>query len=102
MRIALVAPPFISVPPKTYGGTELFVSQLAKGLHSRGHDVTVYANGESRVPCQLKWCYRYAEWPLTDPAAANLKNQDHSAWAVADAGRFADIIHINDTVSVPL
>ena len=53
MRIAVVAPPFIPVPPVTYGGTELFIAHLAGGLHTRGHDVIVYANGESRVPCEL-------------------------------------------------
>ena len=44
MRIAVVAPPFIQVPPVTYGGTELFIAHLASGLHTRGHDVIVYAN----------------------------------------------------------
>ena len=43
MRIALIAPPFIEVPPTRYGGTELFVANLACELHSSGHEVTVYA-----------------------------------------------------------
>jgi len=34
MRIALVVAPFISVPPVDYGGTELFVAQLAEGLQN--------------------------------------------------------------------
>ena len=42
MRIAIVSPPFIAVPPKRYGGTELFIAHLAAGLHERGHEVTVY------------------------------------------------------------
>ena len=45
MRIALIAPPFIAVPPKDYGGTELFIAQLAEGLRKTGLDVVVYANG---------------------------------------------------------
>ena len=49
MRIALIAPPFIAVPPKDYGGTELFIAQLAEGLHKTGVNVVVYANGESTV-----------------------------------------------------
>ena len=32
MRIAIIAPPFICVPPKNYGGTELFIAQVAEGL----------------------------------------------------------------------
>ena len=55
MRIALIAPPFIEVPPIRYGGTELFIGNLACELQSRGHDVTVYANGDSKVPCRVKW-----------------------------------------------
>lgn len=43
MRIALVAPPWIPVPPPSYGGTERVVSLLADGLAARGHDVTLFA-----------------------------------------------------------
>jgi len=43
MRVALVASPFIPVPPKDYGGTELFIADLARGLQALGVDVTVYA-----------------------------------------------------------
>ena len=49
MRVALVSPPFLPVPPKKYGGTELFIAQLAEGLKSAGIDVVVYTNGESTV-----------------------------------------------------
>ena len=38
MRAAIIAPPFIPVPPQTYGGTELFIAQLASGLTELGHD----------------------------------------------------------------
>ena len=55
MRIGLIAPPFIAVPPRGYGGTELFVANLARELHALGHDVTVYANGESSLPCPVRW-----------------------------------------------
>ena len=43
MKVALVAPPFIPVPPRKYGGTELFIGELATGLKRRGTDVTLYA-----------------------------------------------------------
>jgi glycosyltransferase involved in cell wall biosynthesis len=101
MRIALIAPPFIAVPPTAYGGTELFIAHLANGLHARGHDVTVYANGDSHVHCQLKWRYRHADWPVADGCAAQLKNADHTAWAIHDASRSADLIHLNDIVGAP-
>lgn len=53
MKIALVAPFEESVPPKKYGGTEMVVANLATELHKRGHDVTLYATGDSEVPCML-------------------------------------------------
>lgn len=101
MRIALIGPPFIAVPPLRYGGTELFIANLACELHARGHDVTVYANGDSRLPCRVKWLYPRSEWPLDDPVRPQLKNADHHAWAMADAAGWADIIHLNDVVGVP-
>jgi glycosyltransferase involved in cell wall biosynthesis len=101
MRIGLIAPPFIAVPPTRYGGTELFLSHLACGLHARGHDVTVYANGESRLPCRVKWRYARTDWPLRDSMHGYLKNADHTAWAINDAGGWADVIHLNDTVAAP-
>jgi len=101
MRIGLIGPPFISIPPARYGGTELFVAILARALHARGHDVTVYGNGESRLPCRVKWRYPHSEWPLDDPVRPQLKNVDHHSWAVRDAAEFTDVIHLNDIVGVP-
>ena len=102
MRIAIVAPPFIAVPPARYGGTELFIAHLANGLHERGHDVVLYANGDSRVDCALKWRYPHAHWPVTDAASAQLRNADHTAWAIHDALGWAEVLHLNDIVGVPL
>lgn len=53
LRIALVAPPMKAVPPAGYGGTERVVAALAEGLYARGHEITVYATGDSEVPCRL-------------------------------------------------
>jgi glycosyltransferase involved in cell wall biosynthesis len=100
-RIGLIAPPFIEIPPRRYGGTELFIANLASELDARGEDVTVYGNGESRLPCRLKWRYARAEWPLDDPMRSQLKNEDHTAWAIHDAAASADIVHLNDIVGVP-
>jgi glycosyltransferase involved in cell wall biosynthesis len=101
MRIALIAPPFIAVPPGTYGGTELFIANLACGLHARGHEVTVYANGDSRLPCRIKWRYPHADWPVQDPVRSELKNLDHLAWAMGDAAATADLVHLNDVAAAP-
>jgi glycosyltransferase involved in cell wall biosynthesis len=101
MHIGLIGPPFIAVPPLRYGGTELFIANLACGLHARGHQVTVYANGDSKLPCTVKWRYEHSDWPLRDPVRSELKNLDHMSWAVHDAARKADVIHLNDATAVP-
>jgi len=53
MRIAQVAPIFESVPPKLYGGTERVVSYLTEELVRQGHEVTLYASGDSRTRARL-------------------------------------------------
>ena len=53
MRIAQVAPLFESVPPKYYGGTERVVSYLTEELVRLGHDVTLFASGDSVTQARL-------------------------------------------------
>jgi glycosyltransferase involved in cell wall biosynthesis len=53
LRIALVAAPMEPVPPVAYGGTERVVAALAEELSQRGHDVTVFASGDSKVSTRL-------------------------------------------------
>ena len=53
MRIAQVAPLFESVPPKLYGGTERVVSYLTEELVGLGHDVTLFASGDSVTGANL-------------------------------------------------
>jgi len=96
MRIALVAPPFIPVPPKVYGGTELFIAHLADGLKKLGIDVVVYCNGESTIEVEKRWLYKQAQWPIKGEVYANLKDINHTAWAVRDASKTCDIIHLNN------
>jgi glycosyltransferase involved in cell wall biosynthesis len=53
MRIAQVAPLHESVPPKLYGGTERVVSYLTEELVRQGHDVTLFASGDSVTSAKL-------------------------------------------------
>jgi glycosyltransferase involved in cell wall biosynthesis len=53
MRIAVIAPPWIPVPPPGYGGIELVVSLLVDGLVDNGHDVTLFASGGSTTRAKL-------------------------------------------------
>ena len=53
MRIAQVAPLYESVPPKRYGGTERVVSYLTEELVHLGHEVTLFASGDSQTTAKL-------------------------------------------------
>jgi glycosyltransferase involved in cell wall biosynthesis len=100
MRVALIAPPFISVPPAGYGGTELFVANLAEALAGLDVDVTVYANGESHVKAKLRSRYPTQDWPLSSETSGLVKEVDHTAWAIDDAEASCDIIHVSSAVAV--
>src|SRR4051794_4738530 len=58
MRIAQIAPLHEAVPPKLYGGTERVVSFLTEELVALGHDVTLFASGDSETSARLE-----AVWP---------------------------------------
>src|SRR5471032_2062241 len=53
MRIAQIAPLYEAVPPKFYGGTERVVSYLTEALVDLGHDVTLFASGDSHTSAKL-------------------------------------------------
>src|SRR5436309_13376917 len=100
MRIGLIAPPFISVPPKGYGGTELFIARLAEGLVRLGLNVIVYANGESTVAVEKRWIYPHSEWPISGEPNNALKELKHATWSVRDALQSCDVIHVNNVQGV--
>ena len=53
LRVAVLAPPWFPVPPTGYGGIEWVVSLLADGLADAGHDVTLFASGDSQTKAKL-------------------------------------------------
>ncbi len=56
MRIAQIAPLYECVPPKLYGGTERIVSYLTEELVRQGHEVTLFASGDSKTSAKLVPC----------------------------------------------
>ena len=56
MKIAQIAPLIESVPPRLYGGTERIVSYLTEELVEQGHDVTLFASGDSQTSARLQPC----------------------------------------------
>ena len=100
MRVGIIAAPFISVPPKQYGGTELFIAHLAEGLVRRGIETVVYSNGESGVKAENRYLYGAMEWPVHTDVQAQFKEANHTAWAVHDAAASCDIIHVNSATGL--
>ncbi len=64
MRIAILSPVWFPVPPSGYGGIEWVVSLLADQLSEAGHDVTLFASGDSRTRAKLSYVFERApsEW----------------------------------------
>src|SRR6266700_1857168 len=53
MKIAHIAPPWMAIPPKNYGGTENVLSYLVEEQVAQGHDVTVFAPGDAKTSARL-------------------------------------------------
>jgi glycosyltransferase involved in cell wall biosynthesis len=63
VRIAQVSAPWVSVPPSGYGGLEWVVAALTDGLVERGHEVTLFATGDSRTKARLEYAFDVAPGP---------------------------------------
>jgi glycosyltransferase involved in cell wall biosynthesis len=102
MRIAQVAPLYESVPPKFYGGTERIVSYLTEELVALGHDVTLFASGDSQTRARLvAGCPQSLRLDpnCIDQLAHHLLMLE---WVVQQANRF-DIVHFHlDYLHFPL
>src|SRR4051812_38176048 len=92
MRILQLAPIWETVPPPAYGGAETGGSVLPEGLVARGHEVTLWASGDSRTSAELRF--------VKDVSlrAAGLTDEGmqyamvHVAEALREAGDY-DIVH---------
>ena len=63
MRVAQIAPPWIPIPPLTYGGTELMVASLIQGLKDRGVEVWLFSAGDSSLPVPQYGHFIKSFWP---------------------------------------
>ncbi len=64
MRIGLIAPPWVPVPPPAYGGTEVVIDNLARGLQDLGHEVRLFTVGESECPVPIDFLYPHPMAPI--------------------------------------
>jgi glycosyltransferase involved in cell wall biosynthesis len=92
LRVALLSPPFLPVPPPGYAGTERVVATLAQGLHDRGHEVTLFAPGDSDVPYELVPTVPHSLWRNGHRGDASSYIEATVGLAWEHAARF-DIIH---------
>jgi len=102
MQIAQIAPLYESVPPKYYGGTERVVSYLTEALVAMGHEVTLYASGDSVTKARLRACCGRAlrlDSTSTDPLADHIYMAEK---VCQEAGDF-DVVHSHmDYLALPL
>ena len=94
LRIAQIASIAFSVPPKSHGGTEIAIDRLTRGLVGRGHDVTLFASGDSETTARL-----HAVVPTAtqdDPGSTSYLEREmdvrNAAEAYARAADF-DVLH---------
>lgn len=98
MRIGLIAPPWVPVPPPAYGGSEVVLDNLARGLQELGHEVVLFTVGQSTCPVPRKSFYRDAVEP-NGPGVGVLE----AAHVLAAYEELADVDIIHDhTVLGPL
>jgi glycosyltransferase involved in cell wall biosynthesis len=102
MRIAQVAPLYESVPPQLYGGTERVVSYLTEELVRMGHEVTLFASGDSQTHAKLVAACPQSLWRNPD-CRETLPHHVHLMDMVfEDVSRF-DVIHFHtDYLHFPL
>ncbi|MFL9829102.1 glycosyltransferase, partial [Rhodoplanes sp. SY1] len=102
MKIAQVAPLYESVPPRLYGGTERIVSYLTEELVKLGHDVTLFASGDSMTSATLVPCVPTAlrlNRAVRDPVPYHMLMLDR----VCRAAEAFDVIHFHiDQFQFPL
>lgn len=96
MRIGLIAPPWIPVPPPLYGGTEGVIANLARGLTDRGHEVSLFSLGASTCPVQCGHLF-------TDPVEPMGQGALEAAHVLAAYEALGDMDIVHDhTVLGPL
>ncbi len=101
LRVALVSTPFVAVPPRAYGGTELVVAELARALADRGVEVVVYATGDSDLPgVEVRSYFPAAQWPPD-----RTLERVHAMWSLRDLARDPrgfDVVHVHAPCGVEM
>ena len=89
LRVGIIAPPWLAVPPIGYGGTEQVVDVLARGLAGDGHDVVLYTTGDATCPVRRRWTYPRS----LGVAPGDRSPEQRHVMDAYDALRDVDIVH---------
>jgi glycosyltransferase involved in cell wall biosynthesis len=95
LKIAILAPTWFAVPPTGYGGIELVVSLLADGLVDAGHEVTLFASGDSLTKANLSYIFEQAPSELIGRSLPEIRH------ALACYERADEFDVINDHSGIP-
>jgi glycosyltransferase involved in cell wall biosynthesis len=97
VRIAQLCPPWLAVPPKGYGGIEWVVALLADGLAEAGHEVTLFATGDSETEANLEFVYDVA--PGSKAINDIVLDTTHTLFSLRDARERFDVLHVHTPFS---
>jgi glycosyltransferase involved in cell wall biosynthesis len=89
MRIAIVAPPWLPVPPPAYGGTENVLDTLARGLKSAGHDVLLCTTGDSTCPVERTHVFEHSIGVGSGSSVDEIRHVAHAYGGFDDV----DVVH---------
>jgi len=95
MKIAIVAPVMVPVPPKKYGGVELIVDMLARGLAARNHLVTVFCAGTSTIAGERITRVETSPYPTREHPDENRALEEKQLRIVLERQNEFDFIHFN-------
>ena len=96
LRIGMIAPPWLPVPPPLYGGTESIIDRLACAMHAAGHDVLLFTTADSCCPVPKQWVLQRADSVRIGMAVVEMRHLLHAYEAMLKWG--ADIVHDHTTV----
>ncbi len=94
MRVGLIAPPWLPVPPHAYGGTEVVVDVLARGLRKAGVEVRLFATGDSICPVPCSFAYLISQRERMNQTVPEL----YQALSAYECLTDVDLIHDHTTV----
>ncbi len=89
LRVGIIAPPWVPVPPPSYGGTELVLDVLARGLVRAGHEVVLFTTGDATCDVPRQWLFDRCD---PDRMGASVLELRHVA-AAYEALHRCDLVH---------